>query len=162
MIDVDSSGTPRYAFYGLEHIVFHPSLAAVKKQWPALLGIHVGSIPIVSSQSAEQLLELVTTVPAKILVSFDPNIRLAIEPDVGRWRAAVERFRQRAHLIKVSEEDLVNLYGPNVDSDAIAGSWLGERCLLLAVTRGENGVTYYYAWNGTAPRHRPEAKPAAF
>jgi len=143
MVDVDSTGTPRYAFYGLEDCLFHPSLPAVKKQWPALLGVHVGSIPIVSAQSSDHLLELVTATPAKVLVSFDPNIRLAIEPDAGRWRDAVERFRQRAHLIKVSEEDLANLYGAAADLDAIAAGWLGGRCSLVAVTRGAKGATYY-------------------
>jgi fructokinase len=82
-------------------------------------------------------------------VSFDPNIRLAIEPDAARWRDAVERFRRHAHLIKVSEEDLINLYGPNADLEAIAGSWLGERCSLVAVTRGANGATYYSRSAGT-------------
>jgi fructokinase len=149
MVDVDSAGTPRYAFYGLEDCLFHPNSAAVKKQWPALLGVHVGSIPIVSARSAEHLLELVAAAPGKVLVSFDPNIRLAIEPDAARWRDAVERFRRHAHLIKVSEEDLINLYGPNADLEAIAGSWLGERCSLVAVTRGANGATYYSRSAGT-------------
>jgi len=101
MVDVDAGGTPRYAFYGLDDILFHPDLDAVKKRWTALLGVHVGSIPIVSKQSSDHLLALVADAPAKVIVSFDPNIRLAIQPDPGRWRDAVERFRRHAHLIKV-------------------------------------------------------------
>lgn len=143
MVDVDSCGTPRYAFYGLHDMLFHPSLPAVKKQWPLLQGVHVGSIPIVSARSSERLLELVAAAPAKVIISFDPNIRLAVEPDPGRWRDAVERFRQHAHLIKVSEEDLAYLYGPDAEWDSIAGGWLDGRCSLVAVTRGAGGVTYY-------------------
>jgi fructokinase len=143
MVDVDSAGTPRYAFYGLEECLYHPSLSAVERQWHALLGVHVGSIPIVSAHSADRLLELVTAAPAKVLVSFDPNIRLAIEPDPARWRDAVERFRQRAHLIKVSEEDLANMYGRNAGLDAIAQSWLGGLASLVAVTRGANGAVFH-------------------
>ena len=143
MVDVDAAGTPRYAFYGLDDCRFHPSLGDVRSQWPSLLGVHVGSIPIVSARSAEPLLELLRAAPARVLVSFDPNIRLAIEPDAARWREAVERFRALAHLIKVSAEDLANLYGPDADLDAIAAGWLGERCSLVAVTRGAGGATYY-------------------
>jgi fructokinase len=143
IVDVDASGTPHYAFYGLEHCLFHPSVPAVQKQWSSLLGLHVGSIPIVSARSADQLLELVAAAPAKVLVSFDPNIRLSVEPDAARWRDAVERFRRHAHLIKVSEEDLTNLYGPNAALDSIATSWLGGRCALVAVTHGAHGVTYH-------------------
>jgi len=143
MVDVDMTGTPRYAFYGLQHCLFHPNLPTVKKHWHALYGVHVGSIPIVSAQSAEPLLDLVAAAPAKVLVSFDPNVRLAIEPAADRWRDAVDRFRRHAHLIKVSEEDLVNLYGSNPDCDAIAGRWLSDRCSLVAITRGALGATYY-------------------
>jgi fructokinase len=149
MVDIDSSGTPRYAFYGLEDCLFHPSLAAVKRQWPSLLGLHVGSIPIVSARSADPLLKLVAAAPAKVIVSFDPNIRLSVEPDAARWRDSVERFRGHAHLIKVSEEDLVNLYGTDADLESIAAGWLGERCSLVAITRGALGVTYLSRSAGT-------------
>jgi len=143
MVDVDTAGAPRYTFYGLDSTLFHPELAAVQRQWNVMHGIHVGSIPIVSVQSSGHLLELIGAAPKKVLVSFDPNVRLAIEPNPGRWRESVERFRQHAHLIKVSEEDLVNLYGAKADLDGIARSWLSYRCSLVAVTRGERGATCY-------------------
>ena len=143
MVDVDTAGAPRYTFYGLDSTLFHPELAAVQRQWKVMHGIHVGSIPIVSAQSSGHLLELIRAAPKNVLVSFDPNVRLAIEPNPGRWRESVERFRQHAHLIKVSEEDLVNLYGAKADLDGIARSWLSYRCSLVAVTRGERGATCY-------------------
>jgi len=143
MVDVDATGAPRYVFYGLDQALFHPDIAAVSRQWNSLFGIHVGSIPIVSSQSADHLLELVTAAPDRVLISLDPNVRLAIEPSAARWRDAVERFRQYAHLIKVSEEDLAHLYGTSVDTDAIAQSWLAYRCVSVVVTRGERGATIF-------------------
>jgi fructokinase len=149
LVDVDAAGNARYAFYGLDSVLFHPDPVAVKKRWGMILGIHVGSIPIVSAQSSERLLELIVAAPPKVLISFDPNVRLAIEPDAGRWREAVERFRQHAHLIKVSEEDLTYLYGTNSDLNAIARGWLSNRCSLVIVTRGERGATYYSRSAGT-------------
>ncbi|MDP8984721.1 MAG: carbohydrate kinase [Pseudomonadota bacterium] len=143
MVDIDGHGAPRYSFYGLDQALFHPDLAAVKQRWDFLHGVHVGSIPIVSSQSAHHLLELVAAAPENILISLDPNVRLAIEPSIARWRDAVERFRQYAHLIKASEEDLANLYGAAVDVGAVAKSWLAHRCSTVLITRGERGATLY-------------------
>jgi fructokinase len=143
MVDTNSAGIPTYAFHGLENLLFHPDMELVADHWNDLVGIHVGSIPIVSPSSCEPLIALIAAAPSKILISFDPNIRLAIEPDVDRWRAAVERFRRHAHLIKVSEEDLINLYGQDVDADRIAYSWLTKTCSLVSVTRGPLGATLY-------------------
>jgi fructokinase len=143
MVDLDAAETPRYTFHSLDTILFHPDLAAVRRQWKSLFGIHVGSIPIVSAQSSEHLLGLLAAAPQKILISLDPNVRLAVEPDAGRWRDSVERFRRHANLIKVSEEDLMHLYGTEVDCEAIAKSWLAFHCSLVVVTRGGRGATFF-------------------
>jgi fructokinase len=149
MVDVNPSGTPSYAFHGLDELLFYPDMTLVRNHWKDLVGIHVGSIPIVSRSSSEPLLALLAEAPAKVLVSFDPNVRLTIEPDVKRWRKAVDRFRALAHMIKVSEEDLTNLFGPDADQESIAKSWLTHRCSLVAVTRGAFGATYYSRSSGT-------------
>jgi fructokinase len=143
MVDVDSFGNPRYSFHGLDSILFHPDPEAVMPEWKSIFGLHVGSISIVSRQSSTVLLGLMKGVPDRVINSFDPNIRPAFEPDIKKWRIAVEAFRQHAHMIKVSEDDLEALYGPGVDSSAIAQHWLSVRCSLIAVTRGEQGASLY-------------------
>jgi fructokinase len=156
MVDIDPNGVARYAFHGLDGLLYHPDLAAVKKKWGVIHGVHVGSIPIVSSQSAPQLQELVAAAPERVLVSFDPNVRLSLEPDVMHWRKAVDTFRRYAHLIKVAQDDLTQLYGEQVDVDAVAQSWLEYRCSLVMVTRSERGATLYSRTHGAikiAPVH---------
>jgi fructokinase len=143
MVDIDAAGAPRYVFHGLDRALFHPDMTAVRHRWKSLFGIHVGSIPIVSAQSSDHLLELVAAAPDRILISLDPNVRLAIEPNPARWRDAIARFARYAHLIKVSEEDLTNLYGVGIDIDAIAKSWLDYRCSSVVVTRGERGASVF-------------------
>lgn len=143
MVQLDSAGAPSYRFYGLHDLLFYPEISAVKPRWRDIVGIHVGSIPIVSPSSSGPLLELLAAAPPKVVISFDPNIRLSIEPSADRWREAVDRFRRHAHLIKVSEEDLANLYGPQADPEAIARSWLQGECVLVTVTRGAAGARYY-------------------
>jgi fructokinase len=143
MVDVHESGIARYTFYGLDRLLYHPELSAVQREWTSIIGVHVGSIPIVSEQSAGQLLQLVASAPAKTLVSFDPNVRLSLEPDVARWHQAVDSFRQYAHVIKVGEDDLAQLYGDRVDVEEVAARWLAHRCSLVVVTRGARGAMLF-------------------
>jgi len=143
MVDVDAAGVPRYAFHGLDSVLFHPDPGAVNSLWQSIRGVHVGSIPIVSRQSSAMLLELIKGVPQRVITSFDPNVRLAFEPDVERWRTAVEAFREHSNLIKVSEEDLAALFGSSVDVDRVAVRWLSDRCSLVVVTRGSAGASLF-------------------
>jgi fructokinase len=143
MVDVDALGNAQYAFHGLDAILFHPDPEAVKPHWKTIYGVHVGSIPIVARQSSAMLLDLMRTARKGIINSFDPNVRTAFEPDVERWRVSVEAFRQLAHLIKVSEQDLKILYHIDVDVDAIAQAWLSAHCSLVVVTRGAGGASLY-------------------
>lgn len=148
MVEIDGGGTASYTFHGLDRTMYHPDLSNVKQHWESLFGLHVGSISIISRQSAGQLFELVAAAPDRVLVSFDPNIRLSIEPDVVRWQDAVETFRRRAHLIKVSEDDLLHLYGTGTNVDTIAQQWLEHRCSLVVVTRGARGATLFSREHG--------------
>jgi len=143
MVDVDAAGVPRYAFHGLDSVLFHPDRVAMDPLWKSIHGVHVGSIPLVSRQSSAELLELIKGVPQRVITSLDPNVRLAFEPDVERWRTAVEAFREHSNLIKVSEEDLAALYGASVDAESVAARWLSGRCSLVVVTRGSAGASLF-------------------
>lgn len=148
LVDFDEAGTAHYGFHGLDKLLCHPNPSEVRRHWGSIFGVHVGSIPIVSRVSAAPLLELIAGTPDKVLVSFDPNVRLSFEPDVSRWRRAVEEFRRHAHLIKVGEEDLRHLFGPDAEVDSIASGWLEHRCSLVAVTRGARGATLFSGVHG--------------
>lgn len=143
MVDVDALGNARYVFHGLDAILFHPDPEAIKPHWKSIYGVHVGSIPIVSRQSSAMLLDLLRTAPKGIINSFDPNVRIAFEPDIERWRLGVESFRKLAHMIKVSEEDLKAIYGADVDEGVIAQRWLSPHCTLVVLTRGARGASLY-------------------
>ncbi|MCC5071195.1 carbohydrate kinase family protein [Xanthomonas campestris] len=155
LVDVDENGLPHYGFHGLRQMCLHPVAATLQAQRARITGIHVGSFPIVSEKSAEKLLTLVADAGERI-VSLDPNIRLAVEPDVALWRTQLDRFRVHAHLIKTSVEDLEAIYGSDVDAEAIARSWLGEKTKLIVLTRGERGGVLFA---GNGERIEIEATP---
>ena len=147
VVSLDHAGAAQYAFHGLEKLQCYPDPHDVDR-CQSLFGVHVGSIPIVLSQSATQLETIVAAAKDRMLVSFDPNIRLGFEPDVTRWQLAVENLRRQAHLIKASEDDLLQLYGNQVSVESIAEKWLDHGCFLVAITRGAKGATLFSRKHG--------------
>jgi fructokinase len=78
----------------------------------------------------------------EVLISYDPNIRPALQPDAGAARGQVERAVGTAHVVKASVEDLRWLYGPG-DPEAVARRWLDLGAGLVVVTAGADGAA---AW----------------
>ena len=70
-----------------------------------------------------------------VLVSYDPNVRPALQPDQAAARAQVERAVGHAHLVKASVEDLQWLYG-GADPAAVAQRWFGLGAGLVVITAG--------------------------
>lgn len=148
MVAVGPDGSPHYSFRGegcadraleLQHL---PTLG------DEVRGIHVGSFSLVVQPIADTLLALVKRESNQRLISFDPNIRLNPEPSIDRWRAQVSAFAEHAHLIKVSDEDLSLLY-PDRDPQSVAEGWLNDRCQLVCLTRGSQGVSVFSRQHGT-------------
>ncbi len=153
MVTLDENGSPRYVFYnqcGADRMLETSHLPAACEQVHA---IHVGSYALAVSPTSETLETLVARERERCLISLDPNIRLKVEPDVSRWRERIDTFAAHAHLIKISDEDLAALYPEKAPEDVIRG-WLGERCPMVIMTRGGEGVTLFMA--GCAESFTPE------
>jgi fructokinase len=90
-----------------------------------------------------------------VLVSYDPNVRPALQPDRAAARAQVEQSAASAHLIKASEDDLVWLYGEHGDPTpaAVAARWLAAGVTLVVITRGADGAIAFRT--GQAPIVQP-------
>ena len=148
----DAAGKPSYRFSGLEQASYWPADDAVERAEESISGIHVGSIATVLPASSRSLLKLVRRFADRALVSLDPNVRLAIVPDGGTWRHAIEDLRSFSHVIKVSEEDLVALY-PDAKPEDVCRTWLDGRTALVVLTRGADGATMFTGSAG--PVHIP-------
>ncbi|HET9639303.1 MAG TPA: carbohydrate kinase [Allosphingosinicella sp.] len=143
-VELDPAGTPHYCFEGLADAPLHPEPPLP----PDISCFHTGSYALVSPRSGAALREIFDQAPSSLLLSLDPNVRLAMEPSAAAWRAAVSALASRADLIKMSEEDLACLAGAETDPEAVAGRWLGGRCSLMAVTRGSRGATVFTRRHG--------------
>ncbi|MDH7488009.1 MAG: PfkB family carbohydrate kinase [Anaerolineae bacterium] len=101
---------------------------------------HFGSISLIGEPSrSATLLAAETARDAGLLVSYDPNLRLALWPSAQAAREGILRGWRLAHVIKVSEEELAFLGGD--EPEAARRLW-HDALRLLVVTRGRAGCTY--------------------
>jgi fructokinase len=152
LVGLDAAGVPSYAFYGHGAADREVPLEALQRVPGDAKVIHVGSFNTVVEPVAGTLRALVEREHARCLISYDPNIRLNVEPEVARWREQLQWMLPHTHLLKVSDEDLALLY-PGVEHEALARQWLAAGVTLVVVTRGAKGAI------GWTARAQAETQP---
>jgi fructokinase len=139
LVGLDARGVPSYSFYGEGGADRQLPMAALDTLPAGLRAIHFGSYAMVVEPVASTQRALVERERSRCLIAYDPNIRLNVEPDLERWRATLAWMAARAHVLKVSDEDLGLLY-PGTDAAALAQRWLDAGVGLVVVTRGGEGA----------------------
>jgi fructokinase len=145
LVGVDAKGVPEYAFYGTGAADRTLPLAALARMPADARLLHVGSYTMVVGDTAATQRALVDRVHGRVVVSYDPNLRLNVEPDLAVWRATLEWMLPRTDVLKLSDEDLGLLY-PGIDPAAFAADCLGKGAGLVALTRGGKGA---FAWHAS-------------
>ena len=152
LVGLDARGVPSYSFYGegaADRLLSSEVADLIPSQVRAL---HVGSYATVVGRTAQTQRELIEHHHAHRVISYDPNIRLNVEPDVDVWRAQIEWMLPRTHLLKISDEDLA-LVHPGLAPQDFAHEALRQGVSVVVVTRGERGVL---AWT---PQHTMALPP---
>ncbi|MCK7614640.1 carbohydrate kinase family protein [Roseibium sediminicola] len=142
LVQKDANGSPAYTFYGAnaaDRMVTEADLPDFDTP-PAFL--HVGSYTALVEPVAGALKTLIEREKTHTLISFDPNIRPTVVPDMGQWRQNTEVLVPLTDLIKVSDEDL-ELIAPGEPVAGIARKWLADGAGLVIVTRGGDGATAF-------------------
>jgi len=103
--------------------------------------LHVGSLGLALEPGAATVLELVERTAGRALVSYDPNVRPTLTPDLAAMARRVDRVAALADLVKLSADDLAVLYG-DASAEDVAGRWLypAGRARLVVVTLGGSGA----------------------
>jgi fructokinase len=139
IVGLDANGGPDYAFYG----DFPAYRAITEADLPALGDeirvIHCGSIATALEPVGPALAVLAERECGRRLISYDPNVRPSIEPDLDVWRRTLERYTGSAHIVKVSSEDLALLH-PGESIDALARRLLDRHARLVVITGGRDGA----------------------
>ena len=84
LVGVDAQGVPEYAFYGTGAADRTLPLAALDRMPADARVLHVGSYTMVVGETGATQRALVERVRGKMVVSYDPNLRLNVEPDIAR------------------------------------------------------------------------------
>jgi len=145
LVGVDAKGVPEYAFYGTGAADRTLPLAALDRMPAGARALHVGSYTMVVGETAATQRALIERVRGQVVISYDPNLRLNVEPDLAVWRATLEWMLPRTDVLKLSDEDLGLLY-PGIDAAAFAADCLGKGAGLVALTRGGKGA---FAWHAS-------------
>lgn len=151
IVSLDAAGAARYSFY-IENTADR-SISEI--ELPAALPgeikvIHIGgSYSTALEPSASSFAALVERERGRRLISYDPNIRDSVAPDLDLWRARVARLAGMAHLIKASEEDLAKLY-PGRDAESVARDWMAGGASLVLITLGGEGALGFAPDGGSA------------
>ncbi len=119
---------------------------------------HYGSISLIGEPSrSATLAALAHARRGGALISYDPNLRLALWPSAEAARAGMLDGWKHADLAKVSEEELEFLTG-EADMAAAARMLWHDRLKLLTVTRGAAGAVYFLAdASGEVPGFKVDA-----
>lgn len=144
LIELNDQGVPSYAFYGeggADRSLSVEALDILHGATPDAL--HFGSYTMVVEPVASVQRQLVERYQAQALISYDPNIRLNVQPDLQPWLAALQFMVPRVGLLKISLEDFALLL-PDVTLETQVQEWLNKGVALVVVTRGSDGVS---AWS---------------
>jgi len=142
LVGVNAQGVPSYAFYGhgaADRLLRPEHLAAIPA---AARAFHFGSYAMVVQPVGATQRALVEREHGRSVISYDPNIRANVEPDLDQWRATLQWMLPRTHLLKVSDEDLALLY-PGKPIAQFAADALAAGTPLVVVTRGGEGAIGY-------------------
>ena len=142
LVGLDESGSPSYSFYGTGSA----DCGVKYKHFPVIgddvTGLHFGSYSTVVRPVAKAFGRL-ARLQNKKFISYDPNVRLTLEPDLDIWRAGVEKFSNDADLIKISREDYDLLYS-NQDPIEKVRQWFDCGVKLVILTDGGKQIN---AWS---------------
>lgn len=139
LVGMDEQGVASYAFYGHGGADRQVGLDALERLPSDTSAVHLGSFSTVVEPVATTLRALVDRAHAGTLISYDPNVRLNVEPNLAHWRLLLDWMLPRTHLLKISDEDL-ELLMPGESIDHFCESALARGVKLVVVTRGQNGA----------------------
>jgi fructokinase len=154
LVGLDAAGSASYAFYGegcADRLLDAATLPTLGAEVRAL---HFGSFSMVVEPIGSALRLLVERERAARLIAFDPNLRLNVVPDLAAWRGTVSWMADRAHLLKVSAEDLA-LLEPGADAERAGKRWLDQGVALVVVTCGGDGARAFTPHASVSVAARP-------
>jgi fructokinase len=142
VVSVGKSGHPAYSFWTQGTADWQWSAAELAPHpRPRTTLLHTASVAAWLSPGEAHIEAMLRRARAEgVVISYDPNARPPLMPDLDEARARIEAKVALAHVVKVSDEDL-DILQPCTDWEAAARRWLERGPIAVIVTRGSEGAT---------------------
>jgi fructokinase len=145
VVSVNEQGHPDYAFYRqgvADRATTAMALEHACSQMEALSVVCTGALALSPDDASTYLPWLSSQRQAGKLIVIDANLRPSVMPDLKLYRSHVLTTLQYADVIKVSDEDLLNLGVSGATALDQAQTLLNSSCAsFLALTRGGEGAS---------------------
>ena len=161
VVGLDAEGKASYSFYRegvADRQVNAAEMSAQCAAQPSLKIVATGCLALVAEDADKYLPWLKSQRAAGRLVVVDANLRPAIVPDMTAYQTSVMNALGQAHIVKVSDDDLVTLGFGNGEPIEAARALLAQTpAQWLALTLGAKGAVLMHrdgqAWHAieTAP-----------
>ena len=140
LAEVDDDGVARYRFYerGTSAPGLEPS-AALDALPSEVEILHVGTLGLALEPVATALEAVVSRLADSALIAVDPNCRPWVVKDADAYRERIRRVLGKAHVLKVSEEDLEFLEPDRTGVEGVR-ALLEHGPSVGLLTRGPNGA----------------------
>ncbi len=102
--------------------------------------LHFGAISLIPEPCGTAYETLLARHAGRAVISLDPNIRANFITDATGHRARILRMAAKADIIKVSDADL-DWIADGGEPEQLIETWINTGTAIVAVTRGEDGVT---------------------
>lgn len=156
MIQTRDDGSANYAFYIDNTADVSLQVDELPASFPDSLDLlHFGSYSTAVEPISTTLVTLAQREAARRVISYDPNLRPSIEPDMDIWRSKFAAISSVADFVKASDEDITTLMGPSHSFEHFAADTLSAGAKIVVVTEGGAGATLYSA-DGRRFRSRPQ------
>ncbi|WP_100406879.1 PfkB family carbohydrate kinase [Bacillus solitudinis] len=143
-VSLQDNGERDFMFYRQPSADMLLEKSDLKEEWFEDAAIfHFGSISLIDDPVREATIEAIKYAKSKnTIISFDPNIRMALWKDEKLAREQILGHLVDAHILKLSEEELFFLTLIKNEKEAV-DSLMKEAIKLILITRGQEGCTYY-------------------
>ena len=139
IVEKASDGSARYVFYTDNSADVSITQNDLPAQLPTDIRVlHFGSYSTAVEPTASTLASFAKRESGSRFISYDPNLRTSIEPDIDRWRETFKAYSSSANLVKASDEDIEELFVMNSE-DKFISDCLDAGAELVFITRGGDG-----------------------
>lgn len=150
IVETNDDGSARYVFYTDGTADSSLELEELPPKLPESVRVlHFASYSTAIEPTGTSLLALATRESGRRLISYDPNIRLPVVPDIEIWRESFGGFADAATLVKASDEDIEALFGRNAE-DRFVADCFARGVDLVFITRGSEGGSCFARAGGAA------------